>query len=151
DPATGQVGLVGDQPMIVALAGFEPLARAPSLLSWPQAALPFPAWVSTQCPWDQLPIQIALAEPSADAATDLDAIIGDWYSGGFDGAFGSQDAGRLHYISDPESLRDAIISWHVDCGRARMDAIDDLLRRLTVLHDRVPLRAVLIGRGYVPD
>ncbi|NOY26971.1 MAG: hypothetical protein GXP62_13965, partial [Oligoflexia bacterium] len=42
DPATGQVGLVGDQPMIVALAGFEPLARAPSLLSWPRAALPFP-------------------------------------------------------------------------------------------------------------
>ena len=150
DPATGQPGQVGDQPMIVALAGFEPLARAPALLAWPARDLPFPTWVSTLCPWDQLPVQVALAEPSAAAAEALDAVIGDWYGAGFNGAFGTADRGRFHYISDPESPRGAIITWNVDCGRAEERAVDDLFKRLAVLHARVPLRAVVVGRGYVP-
>lgn len=151
DPATGQQGQVGDQPMVVALAGYEPLARAPTLLRWPEADPPFPTWVSTQCPWDQLPVQVALAEPSAAAAEALDAVVGDWYGAGFHGAFGTPQQGRFHYIGDPESPRGAVITWNVDCGRAEPRAIDDLLRRLTALHERVPLRAVLLGRGYLPE
>lgn len=151
DPATGQPGLIGDQPMVVALAGYEPLARAPALLRWPERDHPFAVWVSTQCPWDQLPVQVAVQTPSAEAAEQLDAAIGAWYRAGFDGAFGSATAGRFHFIGDPEAIggRDAI-SWNVDCGRASLDAITDLLRRLAVLHERVPLRAVVLGRGYVP-
>lgn len=151
DPSTGQHGQVGDQPMIVAQAGYEPLARAPVLLRWPERDHPFPVWISTNCPWNHLRIQIALAEPSSDAAEALDAVVGDWYRAGFDGAFGSHDRGRLHTIDDPESPRDAIIAWNVDCGRAEVGAVDDLFKRLSVLHERVPLRQVVIGRGYVPD
>lgn len=150
DPSTGQHGMVGDQPMIVAQAGFEPLARAPVLLRWPERDFPFAVWISTNCPWNQLPVQISLAAPSAAAAEALDEAVGAWYRAGFEGAFGTHDRGRLHTIDDPESPRDAIISWNVDCGRAEVGAVDDLLRRLAVLHERVPLAAVLIGRGFVP-
>lgn len=151
DPSTGQHGMVGDEPMIVAQVGFEPLARAPVLLRWPERDLPFPVWISTNCPWNHLRVQVALATPSSEAAEQLDAIIGDWYQAGFNGEFGSHDRGRLHTIDDPESPRDAIIAWNVDCGRSEARAIDDLFKRLSVLHEQVPLRQVVIGRGYVPD
>ncbi|RME28644.1 MAG: hypothetical protein D6798_01925 [Deltaproteobacteria bacterium] len=151
DPATGQPGLVGDQPMIVALAGYEPLARAPALVRWPERDHPFPVWVSTQAPWDQLPVQVAVDTPSVDAAERLDATIGDWYQAGFHGSFGTADRGRFHFIGDPEAPGggDTIV-WNVDCGRAELSAISDLLKRLVVLHERVGLRQVVLGRGYVP-
>jgi len=151
DPSTGQPGLIGDQPMIVALADYEPLARAPALLRWPERDHPFPVWVSTQAPWDQLPVQIAVETPSVDAAEQLDATIGDWYQAGFHGSFGTADRGRFHFIGDPEAPGggDTIV-WNVDCGRAELTAIPDLLKRLVVLHDRVGLRQVVLGRGFVP-
>ena len=77
----------------------------------------------------------------------LDPVVGDWYRAGFDGAFGSQDAGRLHEISDLEPIPGGV-RFSVDCGRAELGAVDDLLRRLTVLHASHPLRCVLLGRGY---
>jgi len=150
DPATGQGGQVGDQPMVVALSGFEPLARAPGLLRWPERDFAFPVWVSTQCPWDQLPVQVALAAPSAATVEALDAVIGDWYTAGFEGGFGASDQGRFHYISDPEMPADGVFVWNVDCGRAEPTAVDDLLKRLAVLHERVGLRQVVLGRGFVP-
>lgn len=151
DPRSGQPGMIGDQPMVVALAGFEPLARAAALTRWPERDHPFPVWVSTQCPWDQLSVQVKLSAPSREAVEALDAVIGDWYSAGFEGAFGTADRGRFHYISDPELQTHDVLSYDVDCGRAELTAVTDLLKRLSVLHDRVGIGGVLLGRGYVPD
>jgi hypothetical protein len=39
--------------------------------------------------------------------------------------------------------------YHVDLGRARDEAIDALLRRLTVLHGTHPVAEVVLGRGYL--
>jgi tetratricopeptide (TPR) repeat protein len=146
DPATGQAGLVGDHPMVVALSGYEPLAHAPVLGDWPGQDMA--VWVSSQCPWDQLPIVIAFE--SGDAVAQADPTIGDWYSAGFDGDFGTTDRGRLHYISDPDPCAKHTVRYHVDCGRAEHSAIEDLLQRLSVLHQTHPIRGVLIGRGFVP-
>jgi tetratricopeptide (TPR) repeat protein len=147
NPQTSEVGQVGDQPMVVALAGYEPLARAPALLRWRD--LPFDLRVSTQAPWDQLPIQVAF--DTAGALDDLDAVVGDWYLRGWDGAFGDADGRRFHYISDPEPRRDGrAVTYHCDLGRARVEAIDDLVRRLGVLHASRPIGRVILGRGYLP-
>ena len=147
DPSSGKAGMVGDQPMIVALAGFEPLARAPVLFPWPD--LSFHLLVSTQAPWDHLPVQIVL-EGGEDSLDLVDPVIGDWYTAGFDGDFGTPDAGRFHYISDPEFRRNHGLVYHVDLGRARLEAIDDLIKRLSLLHERSPIRRVIIGRGHLP-
>jgi hypothetical protein len=152
DPRTGQVGQVGDQPMVVALGGYEPLARAPALLAW--TGQPFDLRVSTQAPWDQLPIQVRfdVSGPRAREAVEaLDALIGDWYTRGYDGAFGDGDGRRFHYVSDPELRRGgAAVVYHLDMGRARIDAIDDLVRRLGVLHASFQILRVVLGRGYLP-
>ena len=147
DPSTGQAGLVGDQPMIVALAGHEALAHAPIVTDWP--GQDFPVWVSSQCPWDQLPITIRF--DSGDAVAQADPTMGDWYTAGFDGAFGSTDRGRFHYISDPTPIDEHTVLYHLDCGRAEHQAIEDLLKRLSVLHSQHPIASMLIGRGFVPQ
>lgn len=147
DPTTGQAGLVGDQPMIVALADHEALAHAPVVSDWP--GQPFRVWVSSQCPWDQVPITIRF--DAGDPVEQADATVGDWYTAGFDGAFGSTDRGRLHYISDPQPIGEHTVLYHVDCGRAEHLAIEDLLKRLSVLHSQHPIAGVLIGRGFVPE
>lgn len=147
NPQTSELGQVGDQPMVVALADYQALARAPVQIPWRDRA--FDLRISSQAPWDQLPIQVLFQKPGALDA--LDAVVGDWYAAGWDGAFGSKDAGRLHYISDPEPRRDGRgVVYHVDMGRASLDAIEDLLRRLYVLHGQHPIARVLIGRGFLP-
>ena len=151
NPETGQPGQIGDQPMVVALAGYEPLAQAPVLISWPERDHPFPVLGCTQCPWDQLPAQVAFETSDHDPVELLDPIIGDWYRAGYDGEFGSRTEGRLHTISDPEELGPDAVLYHVDLGRAEFQAIQDLLRRLLVLHDRHPIRCVVLGRGYLPE
>jgi tetratricopeptide (TPR) repeat protein len=148
DPATSEVGQVGDQPMVVGLAGFEPLAQAPVLFAWPGWA--FPVRVSTQAPWDQLPLQIRFTTASPAALEALDGVIGDWYRQGFDGAFGTPDGQRFHYISDPEPRRGGSgVVYHLDGGRARDEAIDALLRRMEVLHATHPVAEIVIGRGHL--
>ena len=87
---------------------------------------------------------------SGDAIAQADPTIGDWYTAGYDGAFGATDVGRLHYISDPEALGDHGVLYHVDCGRSELTAIDDLRRRLMVLHESHPITCVVIGRGFLP-
>ena len=71
-----------------------------------------------------------------------------WY--GFDGDFGTTDRGRFHSISDPERLDEQTIRYQLDCGRAEAHAIDDLLKRLGVLHNTHTITGVLIGRGFLP-
>jgi tetratricopeptide (TPR) repeat protein len=147
NPTTSEIGQVGDQPMVVALADYQALARAQVLIPWRERA--FDLRVSSQAPWDQLPIQILFASPGAVDA--LDALIGDWYLAGWNGAFGSRDAGRLHYISDPEVRRGGrAVVYHVDMGRASVAAIDDLLRRLEGFHAEHRIARMIIGRGYLP-
>lgn len=146
DPSTGQVGLVGDEPMLVSIAGYEPLAHAPTLFPAPPDR--FKVWISSQSPWNHLVVQLRFER--AGAQDDADRVIGDWYRAGWDGNFGSHEAGRFHQISDPESPAPDALAYNLDCGRAEVTAIDDLLRRLAILHDRHPIRHVVIGRGYLP-
>ncbi len=150
DPQTGQPGRVGDQPMMVALADYQPLARAPALIAWPDRDWPFPLLVSTQCPWNDLVVQLRFADPETDAVAVADPVAGDWYSAGYEGRFGSADAGRFHEISDLEPCGPGAVRFSIDAGRAETAAVHDLLRRLTVLHGQHPLAAVVIGRGYLP-
>ena len=147
DPATGQPGQVGDQPMVVALAGYEPLSQAMVLIDWPD--LPYPVWVSSICPWDQLPVQVLIGYHS-DPVKAIDATIGDWYSAGYNGEYGETERGRFHYISDPERIGPRAVLYHVDCGRAELRCIDDLLKRLEILHTPYRIEAVLLGRGFLP-
>lgn len=147
NPQTGQPGLIGEEPMIVAIEGFEALAHAPVLFETSRDS-GFTVWTSSQCPWDQLSVQVRLAGPGG--LEELDAVVGDWYSAGFNGAFGSSDRGRFHYISDPEMPAPDAVTYQVDCGRAELRAVENLLSRLAVLHAQRPLRHVVVGRGQLP-
>jgi len=146
DPRSGQGGLVGDQPMIVGVPEFTALARTPVLMRW--QGLPLDLRVSTQCPWDQLPVQLMLVDDDPEAV--LDPLVSEWYSAGFDGRFGSSERGRFHYISEPEHRRRTALVYQLDLGRAELSAIDDLVERLVALHARYPLRRVVLGRGHLP-
>ncbi|MFH1463334.1 MAG: hypothetical protein ABIO70_03005 [Pseudomonadota bacterium] len=146
DPSTGQGGQVGDRPMLVAVPGFEPLSRGPVLLPW--TGLPFSAFVSSQCPWEHLPLQLMLVE--GDPLEVLDPAVGAWYRAGFDGRFGTREAGRFHFVSEPEPRAPAGLVYTLDLGRARIEAIDALLESLTAVHARHPLRRVILGRGHLP-
>ena len=147
DPTTGQGGQVGDRPMLVALPGFEPLLRNPVLFPWPD--LPFEAFVSTQCPWEHLPVQLMLVE--GDPVEILDPVVGAWYRLGFDGRFGTREGGRFHFVSEPEPRAPAGSIYTLDLGRARIEAIDALLDSLAEVHARHPLRRVILGRGHLPE
>ena len=150
DPATGQAGLVGDEPMIAAISGHEIIAQAPIVFEWPNDN--FRVWGSSQTPWNLLNISVVFEELNElDAALEqLDATIGDWYTAGFSGEFGSQDRGRFHNISDPIPSGERGVRYDIDCGRAEARAVDDLLNRLAVLNSSHSIRTVMIGRGFVP-
>lgn len=145
---TGEAGQIGDQPMVVAVHGYEPLARA--VILFEGGELPFSLLVSSQCPWDQLPIQILLERGDAEAV--VDPVIGDWYSSGFNGRFGTREGGRFHYISDPQPCRGGRgLTYDVDLGRANLLAIEDLIARLVDLHAHHPLQQVILGRGHLTE
>jgi tetratricopeptide (TPR) repeat protein len=146
DPATGKAGLVGDEPMIVALDGHEIVAQAPILFEWPNSD--FPTWGSSQVPWNLLNISIVFEGNLPEA--EIDSTIGDWYTAGFDGAFGSPDRGRFHSITPPMPIGENGVRYDLDCGRAEANAVDDLLKRLSVLHSSHPIATLMIGRGFVP-
>lgn len=148
---TGQVGQVGDQPMVVQLAEFPALAQAPVQFRWEHLELD--VRVSTQCPWDQLPIHILFRDGAGvqGALDAADEVIGAWYVAGFDGAFGTPEGHRFHDISYPAAVRGFLgVTYDVDMGRSELRAIDDLVQRLTHLHARHPIERVIFGRGYLP-
>jgi len=153
NPADGTVSGVysESEPMIVAVDGLDPLAQVPILLQW-EGAAPFPTWVSTRAPWHWLPIQIQFREPAAAAERVdwIDAVIGAWYLTGFNGEFGEQQVGRFHFVSDPDALGDRGVSYVVDLGRARFDAVPALLQRLATLHQEHPIAQVVFGQGRLP-
>lgn len=146
DPQTGQAALVGDQPMVVAVSGHEVIAQAPIVFEWPGQG--FPAYGSSQMPWNLLNITITFE--SGDPIASADATVGDWYTAGFDGQFGAPDRGRFHSITDPMQIGPHTVRYDLDAGRAEAIAIEDLLKRLDVLHGEHPIAGVLIGRGFIP-
>lgn len=146
EPSTGQAGLVGDQPMVVAIANHEILAQTPIVSDWP--GTDFPVWVSSQCPWNLLNITIVFDD--GDASEQADPTIGDWYTAGYEGEFGTVEQGRFHSISDPLPLGEHGVRYDLDCGRADARSIEDLIKRLSVLHSMHPIAGLLIGRGFIP-
>ena len=149
DPQSGQVGQIGDQPMVVALADYPALAR--SVIQIPWRDLGFDLRVSSQAPWDQMPIQVRFRTGGAAAVNAFDQLMGDWYMGGFNGTYGRQDSGRFHYISDPEVRPDRkAVTYNVDLGRADLACLDDLIRRVTAFHVQFPIERMILGRGYLP-
>ena len=146
DPQTGQAGLVGEQPMVVAIQNHEIIAQTAIVFSWPHDE--FPVWGSSQMPWNLLSICIRVESENPEEV--VDPTIGDWFSAGFDGEFGTTDRGRFHSISDPERLDSRTVRYLLDCGRAEAHAIDDLLKRLAVLHNTRSITGVLVGRGFLP-
>ena len=143
----GGAGQIGDQPMIVAMGGFQPLAQAPVVFRSAQSS-PFPVWVSSQCPWDQLPITVVVGRGNAEQL--LEPIFADWYVAGFEGAFGTSEGGRFHYISDPELFHgERAVRFTLDMGRADLRAIDALIDGLETVHRVHGIDQVLIGRGHV--
>lgn len=149
NPADGTVSAIYSdrEPMIVAVEGLEPLAQVPLLLPWRRE--PFEVLVSTWCPWHWLPITIRFAAPDAATARvdRLDAVLGDWYLRGYNGDFGEADRGRFHYASDPEAVGDRAVSWVVDLGRTRFDAVPALLEALAAVHRDHPIERVVFGKG----
>lgn len=144
DPQTMQGGRVGDQPMIVALADYQPLAHAPVLFTWPGQS--FHVLVSSNCPWNNLSIHIRTLDGSWE---DVDAYIGDWYRDGFLGQFGSEKEGFFHEIGFPQEIDGNSVNYYMDCGRAGVEAIEDLLRRLEVAHSRFGIDTIIIGEGFL--
>ncbi len=150
DPNSGQRGQVGERPMVVALEDYEAVAQAPLLIEWPPEDHPFSVWVSTQCPWDHLPIQLRFVDPDCDPVQAFEPVLAAWFMAGWDGAFGESEKGRFHEVVPPIPSGPGGITVYVDLGRAEMSAITDLWKRLTELHASQPLRAVMLGRGFVP-
>jgi Flp pilus assembly protein TadD len=150
DPNTGQPGRVGEQPMVVSLAEYQPLARAPVVTAYPERDWPFQVWTSSQVPWNDLSVQVRFVDPNADAVATFDPVLGDWYRDGFDGKYGSAQHGRFHEVSDISANGPGCAHVTLDAGRAELSCIDGLLRRLTILHGQHPIAHVLFGRGFLP-
>lgn len=154
------------EPMITAVNGLEPLAQVSVLVPWKgsdpatmgvaraaRTGHPFEVWVCTRCPWHWLPITVQFHEAATEdvLVDDLDQVMGEWYLAGFNGEFGDKDSGRFHFITDPEPISDRAVSYTVDLGRARYEAIESLLKRLVGLNERRAIRRVLLGKGHLLD
>lgn len=154
NPADGSVAKVGDErePLIVAVNGLEPLAQVPVTLPW--AGWPFEVWVCSRSPWHWLPLTVQLrdAPGSEDALLEaIDGYVGNWYQAGYHGEYGLPEKGRFHFASNPDFIGDRAVTYTFDLGRASFDAVPDLLKRLTVLHDSHPIQRVVLGPGRLPD
>jgi len=153
NPENGEVaGVYSDtEPMIVAVEGLEPLAQIPIMFPWKSNELD--VWVCSQVPWHWLTITVQFEEAmSPEARIDaIDPIIGEWYLAGYNGDFGEREEGRFHYVTDPEMVGDRAITYTVDLGRTRYEAIESLLDRLARLGEQKPIRRILLGNGYLPD
>ena len=135
------------EPMIVTVNGFEPLAQVPVVFKWSGHA--FDVSVCSRCPWHWLDIFVQFAHEGAEdeLVERIDSTIGDWYLAGFNGDFGEKDSGRFHYITDPEVIGTRAVNYRVDLGRARFESIENLLKRLDVMHTKTPIDHVLFGQG----
>ena len=149
DPKDGTAsGVYSEQdPMIVSLNGLEPLAQLAIAFPWKEWG--FETLVSSRCPWHWLQITFQFRD-KADVEA-IDQVMGPWYLAGFNGDFGEKDSGRFHYITDPEPGPHETVTYMVDLGRAKYDAILALFRQLMVQHEKTPFRRVLLGQAKVID
>jgi tetratricopeptide (TPR) repeat protein len=145
DPKTQQGGRVGDRPMLAALADYQPLAHAPILFKWP--GYPFTVYVSSNCSWNNLSIHIRCLDGTWE---DVDAYIGDWYQSGYHGAFGQGKHGFFHEIGQPQIIDEKSVNYYMDCGRAGVECIEDLLQRLEIAHNQFGVECVIFGEGFLP-
>ena len=145
DPKTHQGGRVGDQPMIVALQGYEPIAHAPVLFPYPGHS--FLVMVSSNTPWNNLAIHIRTMDGDWE---EIDQLIGEWYQAGFHGQFGTQTSGFFHEIGPPMVIDDNSVTYYMDAGRAGVSAIENLLTRLEIAHERFGIDCIIIGEGFLP-
>jgi len=145
DPKTGQPGRVGDQPMTVALKGYEVMVQAPVLFPYPGHS--FLVLISSNAPWNNLAIHIRTMEGDWE---EIDQLVGEWYQAGFHGQFGTQTNGFFHEIGRPMVIDDNSVTYYMDCGRAGVEAVDNLLHRLEIAHDRYGIDCVIIGEGFLP-
>lgn len=153
NPADGTAASVYSEaePMVVALNGLEPLAQLPIALPWKEQN--YPIFVSTRCPWHWLNITVQFeeADPKEERVVWLDDTIGSWYLEGYNGTYGEKDWGRFHFITDPELLGDRAVTYTVDLGRSKYEAILGLLSRLAVLHEKHAIRRLVLGQARIPD
>jgi hypothetical protein len=149
NPENGEIGSVYSErePMIVALNGLEPLAQVAVVFPW--SGWNFDVGVSSQCPWHWLTVLFELEDRTDASLEALDECVGDWYLAGYNGDFGDDATGRFHYVTDPDITGERSVSYTFDLGRASMDAIQALLRRLTVLNDHHPLKRVVFGSSVL--
>lgn len=149
NPENGEVGSVYSErePMIVALNGLDPLAQVAVVFPWTE--WDFPVGVSSQVPWHWMTILFELRDRNETTIAALDQAIGEWYLAGYNGDFGDEATGRFHYVTDAEMVGERSVSYTLDLGRASMDAIGALMRRLTVLHDHHPLNRVVFGSSVL--
>ena len=143
NPETGQPGRIGEGPYIVGLADYAIMAQSPFVDAWPGKE--FPVFVSSRCPWNNLSIQIRVV--NENSLEVLDSYIGDWYEAGFHGAFGIPDKEGMFHEIYAEKVDTHTAAFYVDCGRARFDAVNDLLNRLETMHGQYFIDAVLFGEG----
>lgn len=153
NPAEGTIsGVYSEQePMVVTLNGFEPLSQLPVMLPWKDQS--FPVWICTRAPWHWLGVIVQFeksGEPEERIAR-VDDAIGSWYLAGYNGDFGEKESGRFHFITDPEAIGENGVGYTVDLGRARFEAINSLLSRLAVVHEKHPIRRLIFGDGRLPD
>ena len=146
DPNSGQPGRIGEQPMVVAFAGYEILAQARILFE--KEGYDYDVYISSRTPWNHLPIQIRMR---TDKAKAVDPFMGDWYTAGFNGEYGQQKSGFFHEITAPEYLDDQTVIYYVDMGRSEARSVDSLLSNLNNLHSQHGIETVLIGQGYLPN
>ena len=151
NPADGEVASVYSEtePMVVSLNGLEPLSQAQVLFDW--SGWPFAVQVSSICPWHWLPLIIQLSERTEASLEALDKVIGDWYLAGYNGEFGDHETGRFHYITDPDPTAERTVSYTVDLGRASLEAVHTLMRRLAIMHETHPIRRVVWGQAVITE
>lgn len=146
NPKTAQPGRIGEQPMVVAFVGYEILAQAPIIFE--KQGYDFNVFISTRCPWNHLPIHVRMRNVDAKV---VDPFVGDWYTSGYNGVFGSQGKGFFHEVTPPEYCDSKSVVYHVDMGRSEARSIDDLLNRLSILNSQHAIESVIVGQGFLPE
>ena len=79
----------------------------------------------------------------------IDLLIGEWYQAGFHDSLAPK-SGFFHEIGPPMVIDDNSVTYYMDCGRAGVEAVENLLHRLEIAHERFGIDCVIIGEGFLP-
>ena len=86
-----------------------------------------------------------------DAARALDGVELHLYAAAARRRAGELSGDDALVAGADEWMGDRAITYAVDLGRSKFEAIDALLKRLMVVHDARPIQRILFGSGYLPD